>query len=453
MTRVDLTQVPTYLKAQRWFGGKAWPIKQVSVGDHVGIDLPADGRWRTPERALLAVVDVTYELGQPERYVLPIVPRTDGMADALEYDEFPRALLRLIVDGGSIPSGVGALKAVQLPSADSVLSTLGERPNLRRLGVEQSNTSIAFADRVILKLLRKLEPGLSPEYEMGRFLLEKKFHGAPALLGALRLEGPTDALIAIAHEFIPARSDGWGFLLQALKEPGAPTPVLLQTVKDLGTRVAELHGVLASDAGDPAFAPEPILLEDLQRWSSSIIGELGVTLSLAGDQVPGLAERRSALIARVGRLAHVAPSGLKTRVHGDLHLGQVLHSPERGWMIFDFEGEPARNFSQRREKQSPLRDVAGMLRSFSYAVATIEKESGATSPRGNAGLQALRKAFLDGYLSTASGATFLPQGEALQTVMEVLELEKLLYELRYEVQNRPTWVDIPASALLAFPVE
>jgi len=438
MNRIDLTQIPTYLKAQRWFGGKAWPIKQVSVRDQVPVRLGDDD-----EGALLVIVDVTYELGQPERYMLPILPKKQTMVDACDNDGFLRALIRLVAQNQTLPSGSGALKGERLPGSEKLLASLGEEPALRRMGVEQTNTSISFEDKVMLKLLRKLEPGVNPEYEMGQFLHAHGFDGAPQLLGGLRLDGPTDSLVAVAHAFEPAESDGWIYLLKGLRESRSPSPALLSTVKELGERVAQMHQVLASDTDDPGFSPEPILTEDLQRWSSSIIGELGVTMNLAGDQVPGLTELRNTLVERVHRLAHVHASGQKTRVHGDLHLGQVLRSRTRGWVIFDFEGEPARGFAQRREKISPLKDVAGMLRSFAYAVATVEREGLAAGDR----VTPLRKAFLEGYFGKARGSAFLPTEEASREILDALELEKLLYELRYEVQHRPDWVQIPAASL------
>ncbi len=209
-------------------------------------------------------------------------------------------------------------------------------------------------------------------------------------------------------------------------------------------RLGELHIALASDEEDPAFRPEDIQREDLQRWSASIAGEIGVTVAAAGEKVPELLSKRSALVEEVHDLAHLEPSGKKIRLHGDLHLGQVLRT-KTGWMIFDFEGEPGRRFAQRREKHTPLKDVAGMLRSFEYAAAAVRIEG--VDP--GTGPQRLRKAFLDGYLAAMSGTELLPRGEAaLKTVLEILEMEKLLYELRYEVQNRPDWIRIPAGALL-----
>jgi trehalose synthase-fused probable maltokinase len=292
---------------------------------------------------------------------------------------------------------------------------------------------------------------------MGRFFAQ---HGAkarvPRLLGALQLDGPSPMTLGVVHEFIPAQGDGWGYLVEAFKQLDRRDAPLLQEIELLGRRIGELHRLLASEANDPAFAPEPLGREDLQRWSSSIVGELGVALSLASEVAPNLMDRRAPLTRRAQKLASVEPSGQKIRVHGDLHLGQVLFaSGEKGsvahpaqggdWVIFDFEGEPLRPFSQRREKHCALKDVAGMLRSFSYAAATAElgpEQITSWIPR-------VREAFLRGYRTATQGTSFLPQGDSFDVVLEALELEKLLYELRYEVRHRPTWVPIPVQALLA----
>jgi trehalose synthase-fused probable maltokinase len=205
---------------------------------------------------------------------------------------------------------------------------------------------------------------------MGRFLATHQFRATPQLLATLSLEGPSASTIALAYPFLPNQGDGWEQVTSALRESPKPSRELLRELEELGTRVGEMHRALASDANDSAFSPEPILQEDLQRWSSSIVGELGVTLALSDDRFPALAERQDALTERAKSLASLTPSGQKIRQHGDLHLGQALRAGN-DWMIIDFEGEPARPYSARRQKHTPLRDVAGMLRSFSYAVAAV----------------------------------------------------------------------------------
>jgi trehalose synthase-fused probable maltokinase len=438
MTTLDLTKLPDYLKHQRWFSGKAWPIKSVSVVDHANMDFGACS-------LTLAVVEVVYELGHPERYLLPVKAGTEGVRDALEDDACLRALFSLIRDGGHVPSGSGRVTGEWIGGTDALLA-MTQPISVRRLMVEQSNTSVVLGEKVILKIIRKLEAGVNPEHEVGRFLATKTpFRATPTLLGALRLDGPSGATLAVAHRFVPDATDGWKYALDKLRQERALGERFLGEMRELGMRLGELHAAFASaSAEDPAFAPEPLLLEDLQRWSASIVGELGVTLADAGRLHPDLEGRREQLIDYAKRLAYVPPSGQKIRIHGDLHLGQVLRANDQ-WLIFDFEGEPARSFTARREKYSALRDVAGMLRSFDYAEATVALEGG--EPRGRVGPS--REAFLEGYRKATQGAPFLPADAATFDVMlRAFELEKLLYEVRYELQNRPDWVRIPVQALL-----
>jgi maltokinase len=444
VTAVNLSKLPDYLRAQRWFGGKAWPIKSVSVVDHASVDLP--GR-----AFLIAIVEVLYELGSPERYQLPVEAAgadSDDVKDALEDTECLRALFQIVREQKTVPSGSGRIVGEWL-AFPNILPPLPETISVRRLNVEQSNTSVVFAERVILKVIRKLEAGINPEYEIGRFLATKTtFRATPTLIGALQMDGPAGATLSVVHQFVPDAVDGWKYTLDVFKRHGAPPASFLTEMRDLGSRLGELHAALASDPDDPAFAPEDIHHEDLDRWSASIIGELGVTLADASKQFPELEKRREALVEVGKGLAHTRPGGQKIRVHGDLHLGQTLRSQGQ-WLIFDFEGEPSRSFAQRREKYSPLKDVAGMLRSFDYAAASVLLDGGQPADR----VTPARTAFLEGYRKATRGKPFLPErDEDFMTRLAAFELEKLLYEVRYEMQNRPDWVRIPVQALLRMEV-
>jgi maltokinase len=437
MTPVDLTRLPEYLKQQRWFSGKAWPIKSVSVIDHVTLDFG-------PCAFSLAIVEVLYELGKSERYLLPVKPSSEGIKDALEDVDCLRALFQLIREQKGVSSASGRVHGEWLPTEEGRLSLSDPIP-VRRLMVEQSNTSVVFGEKVILKIIRKLEAGVNPEHEMGRFLATRtSFRAMPTLLGALILEGAAGATLALVHRFVPNAVDGWKYTLEQFRKATPIDGSFLNELREMGRRLGELHKALASDTSDPVFSPEPVLQEDLQRWSASIMGELGVTLADAGRLHVDLERQRERLLEHARRLAHVAPSGQKIRIHGDLHLGQVLRA-ENQWLIFDFEGEPSRTFTQRREKYSPLRDVAGMLRSFDYAEATVLLEGNPATPR----MAPSRDAFLAGYRESTKGATFLPaDDETFWTMLRAFELEKLLYEVRYELANRPDWVRIPVQALL-----
>jgi len=441
----DLSQLSQFLQQQRWFGSKGIPIKQVALIEQA--DFPVASDAACPGGVFsIAIAEVTYDLGTPERYQLLVCRRPDGtVTPALQQDAIARELLRLIRGNLSIPSGSGRIRGESFPEFRAVVEKLSASPSIRRMEVEQSNSSVVFDERAILKVIRKIEAGVNPELEMGRFLATHPgFKWAPALLGAIFLEGPVEATLAVLHQFIPAESDAWKYTLGVFRDRPRLPPAFLDEVKKLGSVLGQLHLVLASEPNDPAFTPEPIQKEDLQRWSSSIIGEIGVTVAAATRAIPELADRRDALVERARKLAKIAPSGKKIRGHGDLHLGQVLRS--RGeWFIFDFEGEPARSFNQRREKHTPLKDVAGMLRSFAYAAAAVELEGAAPGERAFA----CRDAFLDGYLRTTKSSGLLPEGEeGFRVTLEALELERSVYELRYELQSRPDWVRIPARTLL-----
>jgi trehalose synthase-fused probable maltokinase len=442
MTGMSPEALPTFLKAQRWFGGKGRSIESATVID--------EARWELgAERAtfILAVVEVRYAAKVTERYWVTVRLGDDGaLTEAMEHDAFAHALLQLLRSGGKIDAGAGALLGETLESGRSVLAGLSSTPPVRRLGVEQTNTSLVFADQVILKVIRKLEPGPNPEWELGKYLAGRpRFRTAPPLLGGIVWQGPFAATAVVAHQFIRARGDGWKTTLELFREAPRLSPAALLDFGQLGAELGALHLALGAEPKDPAFAPEPIGQADLDRWSASIIGELGVTLAQAQSTLPELAAAHDALLARARALTRLSPSGMKIRIHGDLHLGQVLRTDE-GFRIFDFEGEPSRPIEQRRVKHSPLKDVAGMLRSFEYAGATVELEGKPPGPRA----ASARSAFLAGYQQAMRGSVLVPQDDAGFTgLLDALVLEKALYELRYELSHRPDWVRIPAKALLA----
>ncbi len=437
MANFDLAKLPQYLLRQRWFAGKGAPIKQVSILDQVTINEPSE--------FVLAIVEVCYQFGNLQRYLLLVHLDANGeIGDAIEDDGFVHHLLQMIHENRSLPSAGGVIRGDRLPGGEKFLDPLPGIGSIRRLKVEQSNTSIVFDDRVILKLIRKLEHGLNPELEMGQFLARHSgFAAVPRLLGALQFEGSIISSLGILHQFVRSQGDGWSYALKTIRHSESPHPDYLREVERLGETLGNLHIALASDPIDAAFAPEPIQQVDLQRWSSSIIGELGVTIAEASQAVPGIEGRRDALVARAQALARLAPSGRKIRVHGDFHLGQVLRIAS-GWLILDLGGEPSRTFSQRREKQSPLKDVAGMLRSFAYASAAIELEGG----KAEQYVKPSRESFLRGYLAVIQASDLLPPEPDLSVMIDVFEIEKMLYEVRYELQNRPDWIQIPARTLM-----
>ncbi|HZA49247.1 MAG TPA: sugar phosphotransferase [Myxococcaceae bacterium] len=430
---IDTGRLPEFLRSRRWFGGKGAPIKSVQVIEQA--DLAG---------YQLAVLEVVYELGLPERYLAPLKQGPGGtLEEGLDDDDLPRELLRVVRDQKRIPSAGGLLRGEYLADAGA-LHSLSAQPSVRRIVAEQSNTSIVFDERAIMKVIRKIDFGNHPEWEMGQFLRKHGFTHTPPLLGGVVLEGAVHSTLALVHEFVPVEADGWAWMLAQFRSSPTPSQAVLAELRKLGERLAQMHTVLASPSDDPGFAPEPIHREDLQRWASSIIGELGVTIAAARDHVPELARLHDPLIERINRLAKLEPSGLKIRHHGDFHLGQILRSAG-DWLIFDFEGEPARSYAQRREKHTPIRDVAGLVRSLAYACAAVELEG---APEGNR-LRPARRVFLEGYRAASRVKDLLPRDGDFDMVLQALEVEKLLYELRYEINHRPKWVPIPARTLLS----
>ena len=431
MLAPDSAGFPAWLQRQRWFGGKGEEIEAVRVVDEAALgDLH------------VMAIEVAYRGSRPaERYLLPLRRGSrEPLEEALD-EQSCRAIFEVIRQCREVPTRAGRFRGERFDAGDSAFSALPQRPSVRRLSAEQSNTSLVFGEAVILKLIRKLEQGRNPELEIGALLARRGFRSAPELLGALSLEGEVEATVGVAHRFVPVETDGWTYVVDAFSRDPVPPKALLEEIHELGARVGELHAALA-DPTEPAFAPEPIRREDLRRWTDALLAELEETVRVAAAAVPGLASCSTALRARIERLASVAPGGVRLRQHGDLHLGQVLRSGGQ-WLIFDFEGEPARMLAARREKHCPYKDVAGMLRSFAYADAAARKKGAARGDRRPPS----REAFLEGYRSRARA--LLPDDAATgQTLLASLELEKLLYELRYEVGHRPDWVEIPARDLL-----
>lgn len=431
----DSTVLSEVLRKPGWYGRKMESAAKVNLIEQAVLDERAGRQY------VLVLSEVVHDFGPPEVFVVPLVLNAGAVSDGRVDGEFNRVLLNIIQQRRSIAIARGKIEGERAGDS-AILDTIPPTAGFRALTVEQTNTSTVIGDKVILKTLRKVEQGLNPEWEIEHFLQRQGFRGTPTLLGALKVHGALELTVALAHEFLDTRVDGWGHALESLRGSGRPEPSFLKRVRRLGVRIAELHQALGSDATDPAFSPEALQSEDLQRWSSSIIGELGVTIQMAAKAFPGLAKIRDQLVDRASSLAHLEPSGQKIRVHGDLHLGQVL-SYRDDWMIFDFEGEPGRSYSQRREKHSPLKDVAGMLRSFSYA-QTVSR--GSHDP---AVTREIHQAFLEGYRSILEGSPLLPSSERTLTgLLDALQLEKLLYELRYEITHRPDWVHIPAQALM-----
>src|SRR3984957_5067824 len=504
------SQLPEYLLKQRWFGGKARKVASVDVVDTLSI--PAGGG-----NAYIFVVVVHYDDGADEFYAIPLVrsegagaeglkvPIPDGgsmmLADGLKNAAFLTALAELVEKGIAIAGENGELHGVKTTAysrlASESVATLTPKP----VGAEQSNTSIIYGKRLILKFFRRIQEGINPDLEIGQFLTEKtSLKGVPPLAGTLEYQARDGRSMSqgMLQQFVANQGDAWGFTLKSLANyydevrkatgtgetaagrvltPGKLVDGVPDTAKSsvetylaaaelLGQRTAEMHLALASDAIDPAFAPEPFTMESQQALEQSVNRLLVRVFSLLRDKVKylptewrekaeRLAERESEIAARFNAALREPIRAMRTRIHGDYHLGQVLRT-ETDFVIIDFEGEPARSIEERRVKRSPLQDVAGMLRSFHYAAFAPLLGEDRVAGDGVARMGVWAEAwnswvtdrYLAKYFATEKNAPYLPatQGE-IQAVLELHLLEKAIYELGYELNNRPTWVGIPLQGI------
>jgi trehalose synthase-fused probable maltokinase len=420
------------LRSARWFGGKSRPITGTRVVDRV--------RWAGED--CVSLVEVSYAHGPSETYVV---------TDRFEDPTVGRALLQHF-EGAVLPTQEGGSLTFRPTHVFHAIASDRLEP-IALLRGEQSNTSVRFGDALILKLFRRLQFGPNPDVEVGWFLTEHTaFTGTPPLVGALTYVSPNgdEASLGLLQQFERNRGDAWTTTLARVAAvlEGASIADSLPSIRRLGATTAELHLALASGTGD--FAAEPITVADLQAWRDALAVELTAAVdalerhhgSLDPHTVEQLHERAAGLAALDG--------ALKARHHGDYHLGQVLERDDGAYVIIDFEGEPSRPLAQRREKRTPLRDVAGMLRSFDYARHAALRASGDTVLTAAASdwYYAARQAFLDAYLSVARGQRRLIPDD-VAAPLAALELEKAAYEVLYEVNNRPDWLPIPLAAFAA----
>ncbi|NWF53311.1 MAG: maltose alpha-D-glucosyltransferase [Syntrophaceae bacterium] len=516
--------LPAYFKECRWFGGKARGIRAMAVGEILPI---MDAHFP----AYLTLVRVDYSDGETESYALPLMYAGGERAEKVLADHSRAAIARLVfkdrpeegvifdafVDESfaeSLLVGIarhrrregiaGELLASRTPEFKKVRGPGEGRLSTSVLKAEQSNTSVLFGDRFILKLFRRIQPGINPDLEIGRFLTEKKFKHVPPVAGAIeyRREREEPMTLAILQQFVPNEGDAWKYTLDrlthffqhAVAERGKmevlalpPSPLVdlaeaelpptageiigpyLESALLLGRRTAEMHRVLASDPDRPAFAPEPFSKLYQRSIYQSMRNLTGQVFQLLRQRLRALPEgirpeaqkvldQEGKILDRFRSINDLKISGMRIRCHGDYHLGQLLYTG-KDFFVIDFEGEPTRPLSERRIKRSPLRDVAGMLRSFHYAAHSAlfsQRESGLIRPEDLAFLETsaqfwrlwVSAAFLKGYLSSASQGKFLPQTKReVQALLEIYLLEKAVYELGYELNNRPDWVPIPIQGI------
>ena len=514
--------LPQHLATRRWFAAKARQITTVHVRDHA---LVRGG----PEPVFITLLDVSYADGGTETYFMPmaflagqagtdllkespelVIARVSGARKGVLHERLDWGVAELLLESIAQQRSVPARHGRIVATATSAFDTLrGDRSAgelaVARSSSEQSNTSFIFGDRLIMKLLRRIEPGPNPELEISYHLTERiGFQRAPRLAGALEYETADGrSSLAVLHGLVPHQATGWTQALDEVDryfervaaEPGPPPALAdvglaigvgvtgttavpdvivdslgwyVDAVARLGRRTADLHLALATGGEeDPAFRPEPLTEEDLAQTAAAIRTSLTQTLSLLrarlenlNDEVRELATRvleaEPRLLSEPDRLVAAVPPGVaKTRVHGDYHLGQVLWN-EGDFYILDFEGEPARSMAERRARQSPFKDVAGMLRSFSYAaqarlLAWREREPEKARRLATwAGFweAATTDVFLQSYRAAANAAVFIPSTPAgVTALVRLFLLEKAVYELRYELNNRPDWLRIPLTGL------
>ncbi len=316
---------------------------------------------------------------------------------------------------------------------------------IRQIDAEQSNSSVVLDDRLILKVFRRLEPGVNPELELLRFLTEHGFEHIARLAGWYQYVGrPMESTLGILQQFVPDGRDGWDLALDSLT---TRTEWFLYELERLGEVTGELHTVLGSDSTDPSFAPEQTSSESLALLTATVDEEIeAIFLDLPDDdpELEPLLGRGEEVRERLRLLTNLGGVGRVIRHHGDFHLGQALHTPN-GWVLIDFEGEPARSLPERRRKRSPLRDVAGMLRSFAYVASAAPLLKGIVPPPDWEGRA--RTVFLEAYRASVD-PSLLPSGAAMDKLLQVFELEKAVYELRYELNNRPDWLPIPVAGIV-----
>ncbi|MEA2160587.1 MAG: maltokinase [Solirubrobacteraceae bacterium] len=444
---MDEESLRAWVQQQRWYASKSRGVAGIEIVEGVTL--------HEHPTLFLALVQTRFATGTHELYQLPLLLRTgdeladDGAVahtddwtayDALSDPAELRELMLRMDAGDEIDTGEGRFSFYRV-EGPGVVSGAAE---VRLMGVEQSNSSLVIDERLVLKVFRKLEPGINPELEMLRFLTAREFPNIAPLHGWYEYDGAAlAATLGVAQQFFPDATGGWEL---ALDKVGTDPEWFLAQLGSLGEVTAQLHTVLASDASDPAFAPEEPSQEALSLLTATVDEDIERIFQRMPDNehLGPIAGRGQDVRERLASRSQLGVGGRVIRTHGDYHLGQTLLTP-RGWVIIDFEGEPARPLYERRAKRSPLRDIASMLRSFAYVASAVKIRQGHDAPEDFE--DQARERFLTHYLATVD-TTLLPAGEAaIANLLSVFELEKAIYELQYELDNRPDWVQIPVAGI------
>ena len=517
---LERSVLPAFIRRQRWFGAKSRSLETVSIRDWVYFPVAetpvvnvlvrtydAEGKFEKYQLplAILTGVEAEQLLQTKPTAVLAHVSCTDGdgiLCDALHSDAMCERLLAIIAGGETVKARQGQV----IGQPTSALEGLQADPDtpaepIKRFLAEQSNSSVVFGERLYLKVLRRLSDGPSVDFEVGKFLTERTdFARVPKTAGALEYRRPNGQIMSLGmlREMIPNQGQAWEQALEIVgryfeevsgeghrlpridSDPASPFDLSDQDMPEdvadilgtaplaallLGKRTGEMHLALASDPDDPAFAPEPITVEELEALAHRLRSQVRISLKMLKDRLHSLPEdvqalagqvieARPRLLELVGRLPTPGDDLRKIRVHGDYHLGQVLWK-ENDFFILDFEGEPGRSVDERRAKQSPFRDVASMLRSFDYAAYSGLVRVGKVHPESMTQLEPwariwqawISAVFLREYRRVA--APLLPGDLApARQLLDLFRLEKTLFELQYELDYRPDWVRIPMLGVL-----
>ncbi len=502
-------QLPAYLRRQRWFGGKAREVRAAHPVDLINLH-------REGLDAFVLLVNVEYESGGSDLYSMPLLAGTDGaradasslnlasrngesgvvFRDALKDERFLSLILEAIEKGLVFAGETGELRTSRTHALEMQETGSAGSLHPRAIKAEQSNSSIAYGERLMLKFFRRLEEGVNPDLEMTGFLTEKGgYTHTPQLLGALEYFNRQGRVMTqgILQTFVVNQGDAWQYTMKSIssfynevangsadgdltreQSNSAHSSIgpFLESVGLLAKRTAELHLALASApaAQDPEFAPEAFdakFQEGFEQALLELTQRIFRQLRKTSEHLPEATKSKAMdvlaaedhIVQRFHSALGHPIRALRTRIHGDYHLGQVLYTGT-DFVIIDFEGEPARPLSQRRLKRSPLQDVAGMLRSFHYAAhapllaatGTVKIDDGnreKLSSWAEVWAKWVGDRYLEDYLNIAGGAPFLPSTRTeIMALLQLHLLEKAVYELGYELNNRPDWVAIPLEGIL-----
>jgi maltose alpha-D-glucosyltransferase/alpha-amylase len=497
IAQLEREVVPGYLSAQRWFSGKGQGTPSVSITE-IGRWQPRQDTW------LLLVACAQFPADTAQEYLLPLSlewgaeragphaahtlarvrqrAATGALFDAFADEGFVRALIAALAERASVRVGAGTLRFTPTNALGALLPKRLAQAAVRHTA-DGSNVSFIVGEQLFLKAYRRLRGGAHPEWELGRFLTERSPCSAvPPTAGAIVLERPSaePTTVALVQAAVQNQGDGWKYTLRYLERSlddalaratdggiaGGDHSSYLLLVHALAARTADLHRALAIKTGDPSFDPEPFTAERLAEWARAIGGELDATLStLRARRAELPAEAREAvgraldsakrLHAAIEARAAGPTTALAIRLHGDYHLGQVLVT-RHDFVITDLEGEPGRSFAERRRKHTVLKDLAAMRRSFDYARIVAAQQFRAKPSSGAAGVDAflndwrsqVQAAFHEAYRAAIGDTAVLPRhAEEEKQLLLLATMERVLYEIRYELANRPQLVTVPLGDL------